>query len=269
MALVILENKEQVAKELVACVSKRARDAIVHHGYFTVAISGGSLPSLLQGLLESQVEWDKWKIFYADERCVPIDSAESNHKACVDEFLGEVVSMGFKPEVHCIDPALPNTDEIAKKYAAEICAVVEKADNGLPSFDMVLLGMGPDGHTASLFPGHPLALERGLGEQARVMAPIDDSPKPPSSRVTLTADMLNNAQAVIFVVTGQGKATVLSELFTPTETEGEFALRDEDFKYPAGNVRPRLNQEQEATTAPPLTWIVDQSAASILVEQSS
>jgi len=174
-------------------------------GRFTVALSGGSLPKTLKGLIgHSDVRWDKWHVFYADERVVPLDHADSNHNLCTTELFSKV---SIPPEqIHTIDVSLlDDLDELSDAYESELVREFAQRDSArFPVFDLILLGVGPDGHTCSLFPGHPL-----LAESDRWVAYIDDSPKPPPRRITLTYPVLNHASRVAFVATGAGKVDML------------------------------------------------------------
>uniref|UniRef100_A0A4W3JS25 6-phosphogluconolactonase n=1 Tax=Callorhinchus milii TaxID=7868 RepID=A0A4W3JS25_CALMI len=137
--------------------------------------------------------------------------------------------------VVAINPTLP-VEEAAKDYAVRLRELFP-GDN-MPVFDLLILGMGPDGHTCSLFPDHPL-----LKEQTQIIAPISNSPKPPPRRITMTLPLLNAARSAVFVVTGDSKATVLKEVL-----EGKSAN-----PLPAGLVQPAE-----------VNWFVDQASASKL-----
>ncbi|KAI0563778.1 Glucosamine/galactosamine-6-phosphate isomerase [Gracilaria domingensis] len=137
-------NIGSVPTKLGEAVRKAAEEAITQRGSFSVAISGGSLPKLLaEGLKSHSVDIEKWDVFLADERVVPLDHKDSNYREIRDRFP----SMPIIP----IDPSL-SSDECAIDYTKK---VVQKLGQS-PKFDMLLLGLGPDGHTCSLFPGHPL-----------------------------------------------------------------------------------------------------------------
>lgn len=196
--LYAFDSVPQLQQSLADFILAAQTAAIAKHGQFTVALSGGSLPNNLVPLAKVDgIQWDKWAVFFADERIVPLDNAESNYAACAKAFLAHVP---IKPEqVHPLnaklfrswtvtDPLVQPADaagsaeeaqEIADDYAKQIAEVFKTTDT--PSFDLILLGMGPDGHTCSLFPGHPL-----LDEKSVTVAKILDSPKPPPRRVTLT-----------------------------------------------------------------------------------
>lgn len=158
---------------------------------FTIALSGGSLPNNLGDLADLPgIEWDKWHVFFADERIVPLDSPDSNYKACADAFLSKVPIP--KERIHTINTspvkgegeaaAASAAQDVADDYEQQMVQVFATPDAVLhPSFDLILLGMGPDGHTCSLFPGHKL-----LNEDELWVASIMDSPKPPPARITIT-----------------------------------------------------------------------------------
>lgn len=150
---------------------------------------------------------DRWKIVYADERFVPLDDADSNHAATIASLTGSGKVLEGANLIP-IDPSQASVDDCATDYAAKLSAAVSSSsESGIPVLDLVLLGMGPDGHTASLFPGHPL-----LDEMTKPVAAISDSPKPPLRRVTLTLPVLNASRAVAFICTGAAKADALASV---------------------------------------------------------
>ncbi len=218
----------RAAAELTARLS--AAEASAARGIFTVAMSGGSLPKLIApGLLAANIDWSSWRVFFADERCVPLDHPDSNYRLALELLFGPA----NLPAGHIfpINPAL-SPAAAADDYQTKLRQVFGDA---LPRFDLILLGMGEDGHTASLFPGHLL-----LSETTRNVAPIFNSPKPPPERITLTLPVLNAARHVAFVAAGAGKADVLPQVLAPGSA------------LPAGLVQPASGQ---------LTWFVDEAAA--------
>ena len=176
----------------------------------------------------------QWVVFFADERCVGLDSADSNFKGCDDALFSKAPGM-VKENIHAINAALGSPKEMAEDYQQRLLAVTTPA-SGPPVLDLVLLGLGPDGHTASLFPGHPL-----LAETERWVAEIMDSPKPPPERITLTYPVINAARQAAFVAAGAGKADTLKEIFG--DAKG-------DDRLPAARV-----------AAKDTRWFVDQPAA--------
>ena len=202
---------------------------------FVVALSGGSLPAVLNaGLASETMDWTKWHVFFADERLVPLDDKDSNHLACRDALFSKV---GIpSDQIYAVQTGLP-LNEAAVQYASKVDSVA--ADG----FDLLLLGMGPDGHTCSLFPNHPL-----LGEHSTSVAPIEDSPKPPPKRVTLTLPVIKKAKKIVFVCAGAEKADPLRRCIAPAEAESAM-------ETPARIV---------AEAAQSVLWIVDDAAASKL-----
>ena len=166
-------------------------------------------PSLLAAAASAQFE--AWHIFLADERYVAIDHADSNLGEWNTRFLNQVSIP--KSQIYPLDINM-TVGEAAAAYEKKLLAVcgggAVAAGGSPPKVDMLLLGMGPDGHTASLFPEHPLLEEAGCW-----VAPITDSPKPPPSRITLTLPCLNAARTALFVVTGGAKAPVVRRAFSP------------------------------------------------------
>lgn len=187
------------------------------------------------------------KIYFADERVVPLDDPDSNYGLLKKELLDHLPAGTLPPQVFAVDTALPTLAATAEAYEQVLHATVHATGHVVtdaathesrlvPKLDLVLLGCGPDGHTCSLFPGHAL-----LAEHARLVADLDDSPKPPPQRVTLTKPVLAAARHIVFVAEGAGKAPVLDRI-----------LGKRDVVLPATQVN------QLAARA--VTWYVSDSA---------
>lgn len=212
-----------VSARAAAAVLAASSEAIAERGTFSVAISGGSLPKILAaGLKHETPAIDKWTVFLADERIVPLDHDDSNYRLIREHFPHMTVIP--------IDPNL-SPDKCAEDYQSK---VVDKLGEQ-PVFDALLLGLGPDGHTCSLFPGHAL-----LTEKDKIIASISDSPKPPPNRVTLTLPVLNAARSAMFISTGAGKAPVIKDIIENPQSELPGAL---------------------VKTASPVHWFLDEGAA--------
>ena len=217
--LFAFHSVDALAPALRSYVVQAQNAGLTRHGVFKVGVSGGSLPkTLAQALLapahghDDEVKWDKWEIFFADERAVPLDHADSNYALLKTELLDKLAAAGIPstPAVHPIDVAhLDDAQELADQYEQLLVRSFASRDSvKLPIFDLLLLGAGPDGHTCSLFPGHPL-----LRETSAWVAPIEDSPKPPPRRITLTLPVVTHAVKVAFVATGGGKKQIMKEIF--------------------------------------------------------
>ena len=207
----------ELAPALRSYVISCQNAGITRHDVFKVGVSGGSLPKTLAAALlapptadDDKVRFDKWEIFFADERAVPLDHADSNYALLKAELLDKIPADLGRPTVHPIDPQyLHDTQELADQYEQLLVRSFASRDSvKLPIFDLLLLGSGPDGHTCSLFPGHPL-----LRETSAWVAPIEDSPKPPPRRITLTLPVVTHAVKVAFVATGAGKKDIMKEIF--------------------------------------------------------
>jgi len=228
-------SSDKLISSLADFIIKAQADSIEKKGRFTVALSGGSLPKMLKGLIgKSGIKWDKWQVYYADERAVHLDHPDSNHALCTAEFYSKVPIP--HANIHTIDTThLDDLEELADAYETLLITQFASKDSArFPVFDLILLGMGPDGHTASLFPGHEL-----LNEKDRWVAYIEDSPKPPPKRITLTFPVINHAARVAFVAAGEGKQEMLKTVLDKPE-EG----------LPCSRVRP-VGQ---------LFWFVDDAA---------
>ncbi|KAF4623227.1 hypothetical protein D9613_001992 [Agrocybe pediades] len=178
------------------------------------------------------------QVYYVDERVVPLDDADSNHLACTQNLFSKV---DIPPEnIHTIDPALlDDLEELSDSYERQLIHEFAQKDAArFPVFDLILLGMGPDGHTASLFPDHEL-----LTEEDRWVAYVEDSPKPPPKRITFTYPVINHAARVAFVAAGAEKADTLKTI-----------LDNPEQGLPASRVKPVFPGQ--------LYWFVDDDAAS-------
>ncbi|KAM9312875.1 6-phosphogluconolactonase [Gastrophryne carolinensis] len=201
---------------------------------FCLGLSGGSLVQLLSQELPKTagLNTEGWKVAMCDERLVPFTDPESTY----GEYLRHLVPLGLLSESQfiTIDPSL-SVEDAAAEYAKKLREIFP--GNDLPSFDMLILGLGPDGHTASLFPGHSL-----LQVTDQIVAPISDSPKPPPQRVTLTLPVINAAKTVVFVATGEGKAPILKRILQSEDPD----------PLPAARVAPVKGK---------LLWFLDEPAA--------
>jgi 6-phosphogluconolactonase len=197
--------------------------------------------------------WSKWFVFFADERIVPIHHADSNYAACKDLLSKVPPEQVFKLPLVDEEKDLTNPSLLSIRYEDSLrknCEIDEL--NQMPILDLCLLGMGPDGHTASLFPGHRLSATSGGGGgggggqesfNGKCVAYLTDSPKPPPERITLTLETIKATRHIIFVATGESKADVVSQCFklTPTSdgAKKSLLLPDPSSGYPCSFVKPR------------------------------
>ena len=177
--------------DALARVLAASRTAIAQHGAFDIVLAGGNTPrKLYRALRNADADWPRWHVWFGDERCAPPDDPERNSKMARDEWLDHVAIPARN--VHAI-PAESGAREAAALYAREL--------RGVDTFDLVLLGLGEDGHTASLFPGH----DWGAHIDSPDVLAVSDAPKPPPERISLSAQRLSRARHVLFLVEGAGK----------------------------------------------------------------
>jgi 6-phosphogluconolactonase len=208
-----LEEASAFAAEFTAGL---ARQAVRERGRFTLALSGGTTPRRYFERLailgnNDGIDWNAWQVFFADERYVPLDDPLSNHLLVREAFL----SRARIPEqnVHPVPVNLPSLDEAAEQYERELRRVLGE-DGAFPRFDLIHLGMGSDGHTASLFPDDP-ALAENFRWTAVVPRP---GLKPRVPRVTLTLPVLCAARQAMFLVSGEYKCALAERIATGRET---------------------------------------------------
>lgn len=168
-----------------------AADAIQRRGCFMIVLAGGNTPRGLYRMLRgSETDWSCWQVYFGDERCLPVDDLERNSRMAADTWLDHVSIL--KNQVHVL-PAEHGAAAAAQAYAHTLRDVGD--------FDLVLLGLGEDGHTASLFPNH----DWGVNADAADALAVFDAPKPPAQRVSMSAMRLSRARTVLFLVEGESK----------------------------------------------------------------
>ncbi|KAK9676043.1 hypothetical protein RND81_11G049900 [Saponaria officinalis] len=249
----IHDGLDDLSTDLVEYISEISDASVKERGVFTIALSGGSLIGLLGKLCDAPysrtIDWAKWYIFWVDERVVAKSHADSNYKLAKDGLLTKVPVI--PSHVHSINDSL-SAEEAASDYEFGIrqlvkTRLIDVSDiSDCPKFDLILLGMGPDGHVASLFPNHS-----ALDVKDEWITFITDSPKPPPERITFTIPVINSASNVAVVATGGSKADAM-RLAVDAGNVGPDSLG-----LPARMVQPATGR---------LVWFVDQQAASKLNE---
>jgi 6-phosphogluconolactonase len=232
----VFKDMDELSRAAADFFKTIAQESIVAKGRFAVALSGGSTPRLFYSLLGSSpyvdaMDWSRIHIFWADERCVSQDQPESNYKLAYDMFLSRVPIQ--VENIHRIRGE-EGPDKAAQAYEYELRDFI--SDSGMPIFDLVILGTGEDGHTASLFPGSDAVLEMTM-----LAVPVFLE-RPKISRVTLTLSVLNHTAHVLFLAAGCAKADIVRDILEGGETQA----------YPAGQVRPVSGD---------VFWFIDRQAA--------
>ena len=240
----IFEGLEPLSWAAATRLEELGRIKLIEKKPLSVAVSGGSTPKLLFELLanpgfQGHLRWSNLQLFQVDERCVPPDDAQSNYRM-IRQALLEAVPLPAE-NFHRMVAENPDREQAARQYQEELARVMRPAPGDLPRFDLVLLGMGPDGHTASLFPGSPALQEHAAWVAPNFAAALN------SHRLTLTLPVLNAAAHVIFLVAGADKAETLRQVF-----EG-----------PSGHFPAQLIQPTNGR----LSWFLDESASHLLKKQ--
>lgn len=185
----IFDSADAVRDAAVQAIVESAAQAIAQRGRFSIVLAGGTTPrEVYRQLCQADTDWSKWHVYYGDERCLPPDHAERNSRMAEEAWLDHVTIP--RQQIHPI-PAELGPEAGAAAYSRLLA--------GAGEFDLVLLGLGEDGHTASLFPANVLEVD---GAPA---IPVRGAPKPPPERISLSASRLAQARRVIFLVTGSGK----------------------------------------------------------------
>jgi 6-phosphogluconolactonase len=235
----IAKNAAALSKDLAAWIGEYIKEVLTRQDRFTFVLSGGSTPKALYSLLSESpyketIPWEKIHFFWGDERAVPYEDDRNNARMCYEELLNKVPVVASQIHVMRtdIDPL-----ESAKEYEGILTGYFQHADT---TFDLVLLGMGDDGHTLSLFPGTDVIHETERDVTAFFLAAQD------MYRITLTAPIVNRSASVVFMAVGAGKAETLKSVL-----EGEQHV---DI-FPSQIISPENGQ---------LHWFVDEAAAALL-----
>jgi len=236
----IFPTTADVAESLASQLAERIGSAFKNKSPLTIALSGGNTPKLLFQILAEKylkvINWAYVHLFWADERCIQPDDADSNFGMTSELLLRKTDIPG--ENIHRIrGEDDPQTE--ASRYSEEILQYTKIRDN-LPEFDIVILGMGEDGHTASIFPGN---LELLHCEHICEMA---IHPVSGQKRITLTGKIINNAREIIFLVTGRSKASVIAEVI---------GKKPKNLNYPAAHIVSSYGKT---------TWLLDKEASTLL-----
>lgn len=249
--LIVVPTKHAIS----ACLEQELLRLHRRHTLQHVALSGGSLPSLLQPAMHPEFQWH---VYLADERCVPSTHPDSNLGALL---LRDCLTQIPSDHIHGINESLLQDPEAcALDYEQNVLQPHLRSSPNAGGLDLALLGFGEDGHTCSLFPNHTLV----VNDPPQRVAAILDSPKPPSHRVTLTLRALAETQHVIFIGAGASKAPILQQVFAGNDVQWESTEMEgggggvrrgtvqmcDPAPFPCGAVSPQQS----------LLWIVDAEA---------
>ncbi|KAL2921737.1 putative 6-phosphogluconolactonase 4 chloroplastic [Bienertia sinuspersici] len=241
----IFDSEDELAKSLAKYIGDLSKKFEEERGVFTIVLSGDPITKIMRNLAEpsSSIDWSKWYVFWVDERVVPKDNPQSNYKLDYDEFLSKVPI----PNDHVISTndklsaeATSIEYESRLKQLMKNNVIATSNLTGFPKFDLILLGLGYNGHVASLFPNHPQ-----LKENKKWVTYIKDSPKPPPQRITMTFPVINSSSNVAFLVAGNDKAEVVNQVFNGHQNST---------MLPANMVSPEGD----------LKWFLDKEAASMM-----
>ncbi|HLN22134.1 MAG TPA: 6-phosphogluconolactonase [Bacteroidales bacterium] len=236
----IFKSPEELATELAKDLIRRIRASSSREKPYSIALSGGSTPELLFSFLGDEysgmVPWEFVHFFWGDERCVPPDHPDSNYGMAKRILFDKIVIP--QTNIHRIAGEGLALDA-AEKYSLELKNFLPGRDN-YPLFDFILLGIGEDGHTASIFTGQEELIESVRSCEVAV------HPVTGQKRITLTGRVINNAEAVAFIATGQKKAPVIAEILNYSEGSE---------KYPASHISPVYGS---------LDWYLDEDAARLI-----
>jgi len=237
--VLIFDDENQMLKFMVEKWEDILQEGIQRKGYFTVGLSGGKTPIMFYQKLaewDSKSSWERTQVFLVDERFVSLDNKDSNYRMLRETLLGKIVIP--QKNIHPITTGKGSLEASAREYEKDLKSFFKVSKGQMPDFDLILLGIGEDGHTASLFPG-----SKALSECRRLTAAVVlDEVR--HDRISLTLPVINHAEHVIFLARGANKAPVLEKI-----------IGEDDPSLPASMVRPRSGN---------LLFVIDLEASSQL-----
>jgi 6-phosphogluconolactonase len=240
--VIVVDDPVALAAAAAEAIAECAVEAVDAHGRFTIALAGGLTPRityerLAASPLRERIPWDHTWIFFGDERCVPPDHTDSNYRMAEQALLSKVPIPA--KQIARIHGEAEDPEVAAREYGRHLTEVFQIRRGELPRFDLILLGLGVDGHTGSLFPGSPV-----LKEVFRPVAAVHAGAASIPQRITFTFPVINAAARVMFLVAGAEKAKVL-----------KVVLNEPASGLPAALVSPHQGR---------LTWLLDRAAAALL-----
>ncbi|KFK27725.1 hypothetical protein AALP_AA8G421400 [Arabis alpina] len=246
---IVFPSKNELSDAMAEYIANLSAKFCTEKGLFTVVLSGCDLISWLGKLLQppylNSIEWSKWYVFWVDERVCSWDDPNSNYKLAMDDFLSKVPILN--KNIHAIDKhyaADGNAEQCAVLYEECLRNLVKEniipicSKTGYPQFDLQLQGMGPDGHMASLFPGHPQ-----INEKEKWVTHITDSPKPPPKRITMTLAVINSSSYNLMAVCDKEQAHAVAEI-----------IKHNNMSLPSAHLSGQVET----------VWYLDEAAASML-----
>jgi len=248
--VVVVHGPEEVAEAALRVVLQAQREALERSGQFHIALAGGSTPRRLYQLLASSgdAEFSNWHVYFGDERWVPADHPDNNARMATQALLDRVAIP--RSQVHAIDTTSGAPDRAAQLYSLTLRRRLASQPGAVPRLDLALLGLGADGHTASLFPG-----SSALTAAAGALVVATWAPAVRGWRVTMTSAVLNAARAVVFLVSGSDKAEALAGVLGDGGTALALDAVPATEPAPASRIRP-----PDGT----LTFVIDEDAAARL-----
>jgi 6-phosphogluconolactonase len=236
----VMEDPDKLAISAVRIFIQLAKQALDQSRHYNVSISGGSTPRLMHRMLAhkpyvSEMPWEGLHLFWVDERCVPVSDQASNYGTVKKDMLDD---LSLSPQqVHPM-PGEKDPAEGALSYEKELTRHFEIQAGEFPGFDLIILGVGPDGHTASLFPG-----QSSLDEKQRLVLDVKGG-DPDVNRLTLTLPVINQAKKILVLISGRGKAEIVKSIF-----------QDKKTGLPIQRIQPEEGE---------MIWLLDKEAVSLL-----
>jgi len=237
----IFDTLQLAAEALAGEFKSTAENILKHQDMFNVALAGGNTPRSFYSVLGKQLhEWRAWQnihLFWGDERCVPPDDPQSNYLMARESLIDKIK---IPPKnIHRIHGESKPASEVTR-YQKEIMDTISLNDNGWPVFDWILLGLGNDGHTASIFPG------KDPQKNNHNICTVAEHPLTQQKRISLTIPAINRAKKVIFLISGRSKAPIVQSIIHKDK---------ESIRFPASQVEPLSGS---------LTWYLDKEAGNFL-----